>query len=298
MMNREPLSVCASRLRQDGVVFLPGALSAAELAQAEKLFEWSMAHPTASACQFYENSGGGRFYQDLCNPEAALAYREFLCGSPVADLVAALWGAEEVWFLYEQIFLKEGAAARRTPWHQDSPYLALEGQQIAVMWINFDPVRQDESLEFARGTHLGTLYDGSSFNPEDDTSPIYAHGLPRLPDIEAARGDWDIVSFPIAPGDVVVFHPRILHGGAPTREGERRRTLSLRFFGADAVYAERPEPAPAPLVAGLHEGLRSGDPFRHPAFPRLRPPSRDFERIPRVAGHQRALKNRIQREQP
>ncbi len=291
---REPLAICAGRLREEGVVYLPQILDVATLEKASALFDWSIAHPTPSACRFYE-SETGNFYQDLCHPEAARTYREFLSYSSIADLVAALWKSPEVWFLYEQIFLKEGPAMRRTPWHQDSPYLALEGEQIAVLWINFDAVSKENSLEFVRGSHRGTLYDGSAFDAQDDTTPIYAHGLPRLPDIEADRAAWDIVSWAITPGDVVVFHPSMLHGGAPTAEGVRRRTLSLRFFGEDARYATRPDPAPAPLVAGLHDTLRAGDPFRHPAFPKLRPRPAGFEAIPRRAGHAQALRAQMQK---
>ncbi len=282
------LSGQAAELREQGVVYLPGALDASTVAAARELFDWSRAHPTASACRFYEREDG-IFYQDLCHPEAALAYRELLSESAIPDLVSGLWQAPDVWFLYEQIFLKEGRAMRRTPWHQDSPYLALDGERIAVMWISFDAVFREQSLEFVRGSHLGPLYDGSAFDAADDTHPIYAQGLPRLPDIEATRADWDIVSFAVVPGDVVVFHPRTLHGGAAT-SGARRRTLSLRFFGDDAVYAVRPAPAPAPLVAGLHESLSAGQPFRHPAFPRLRPAPAGFEDIPGVPGHQRSLR--------
>jgi hypothetical protein len=291
---REPLSILSHRLREEGVVYLPQLFDSSHLAQAEALFNWSIAHPTPSSCKFYEgDSGHGTFYQDLCNPEAALEYRDFLVNSPLAEVIAALWGSPEVWFLYEQIFLKQGPAARRTPWHQDAPYLALDGEQIAVAWINFDPVPQEASLEFVRGSHKGTLYDGSAFDAGDDTAPIYAHGLPRLPDIEADRAAWDIVSWAVTPGDVVIFHPAILHGGAPTADGVRRRTLSLRFFGSDARYASRPEPAPAPLVPGLHDTLKPGDPFRHIAFPRLRPTPRGFDEIPRVAGHARGLRERV-----
>lgn len=281
-------------LAQDGVVHLPGALDTATLELAERLFEWSVAHPTESACRFYEG-GEGRFYQDLCNPGAALAYRELLEHGCVADLVGALWNAPDVWFLYEQVFLKDGAAMRRTPWHQDTPYLALDGERVAVMWISFDAVDAAHSLEFVRGSHRGPLFDGSAFDEGDDTAPIYAHGLPRLPDIEAHRADYDIVSFAVEPGDVVVFHPSTLHGGAPTEAGTRRRTLSLRFFGDDAVYATRPDPAPAPLVAGLHDALEPGAPFRHPAFPKLRPTPAGFDTLPGSAGaHAEGLKNRIQ----
>lgn len=283
----------AQTLRDDGVVFLPGALDAATLGLARDCFEWSRTHPTASACTFYENERG-TFYQDLCHPAAAHAYRRLLTDTAIPDLVAGLWQAPAVWFLYEQIFLKEGEAMRRTPWHQDAPYLALDGEHIAVMWISFDPVAREHSLEFVRGSHRGPLYDGSAFDPADDTTPIYAHGLPRLPDIEANRAAYDIVSFAVEPGDVVVFHPAILHGGAGTLNGTRRRTLSLRFFGDDAVYATRPEPAPAPLVAGLHDSLRAGDPFRHPAFPRLRPTPAGFDAIPGSELSTSALLQRVQ----
>ena len=284
----------AAALRDDGVVCIQGALSAAQLSEVRGAYEWSLAHPTKSACEFYPQEPG-RFYQDLCHPEAAFAYREVLEKSPLADIIAALWQREKVWFLYEQVFLKEGGAMRRTPWHQDSPYLALDGDELAVMWINFDPVAQSQSLEFVRGSHRGPLYNGSAFDETDDTSPIYSHGLPRLPDIEADRSAWDIVSFAINPGDIVVFHPAMLHGGAPTTTA-RRRTLSLRFFGEKAVYAARPDPAPAPLTAGLHESLKPGDPFRHPAFPQLRPSPQGFDEIPRDDGHGRPLAAQIRAE--
>jgi ectoine hydroxylase-related dioxygenase (phytanoyl-CoA dioxygenase family) len=281
----------AVAFRADGVVCIQDALSAGELSECRRGFEWSLAHPTKSACEFYPNEPG-RFYQDLCHPEAAFAYRNVLENSPVADIVASLWQREAVWFLYEQVFLKEGGAMRRTPWHQDSPYLALNGDELAVMWINFDPVAQSQSLEFVRGSHRGPLYNGSAFDETDDTSPIYGHGLPRLPDIEADRSAWDSVSFEVNPGDVVVFHPAMLHGGAPTTTA-RRRTLSLRFFGEEAVYAARPDPAPAPLTAGLHDCLKPGDRFRHPAFPRLRPSPEGFDEIPRDDGHGRSLASQI-----
>jgi hypothetical protein len=68
----------------------------------------------------------------------------------------------------------------------------------------------------------------------------------------------------------VLFHPATLHGGAPTHRGTRRRTLTLRFFGHDAYYDQRPGPA-GPRVSGLHGRMKQGDPFRDPLFPKLLP---------------------------
>ena len=277
-MNRNAVRELADQFRDDGVVCVRDALDSRSLALAQAAFDWSLAHPSPAANRY--GGGEGTFYQDLANPKAPPAYRRLLEESCAADIAAALWQTPDVWFMYEQVFLKEGGESRRTPWHQDSSYLPIDGSNIAVMWISFDRVAKDDSLEFVRGSHRGTLYDGSRFDPDDDTAPIYGDGsLPRLPDIEAERARWDIVSWGVEPGDVLVFHTGVLHGGAPTHRGYRRRTLSLRFFGADAVYALRPGMAgrarpvddpEASVFRRVAAALAPGDPLRHPGFPKLR----------------------------
>ncbi|MGE0484511.1 MAG: SDR family NAD(P)-dependent oxidoreductase [Gammaproteobacteria bacterium] len=246
----ERVAAAAADYRRDGVACLTGVLDEETQARVREVYAWSLAHPTPSGCQMFAGTDGA-FYQDLSHPAAAHAYRSLLTESIIADIAAVLWDAPEVWFLYEQIWLKEAGTARRTPWHQDTPYLAVEGDHVAVFWINLDAVPAAQSLEFVRGSWRGTLYDGSAFDAADDTAPVYGTGLPRLPDIEADRAAWDIVRWDVGPADVIVFHPSTLHGGGATRDGVRRRTLSLRLFGRDAVFAARPGLAPAPLVAGL-----------------------------------------------
>jgi len=255
---------------RDGVVHLPGALEPAALAQALAAYEWSLAHPGPGASRIRQASDA-TFYNDLFNPDCLTGYREMLQASPLPALVAEIWGSPDVWFMYEQVFLKEGGEARRTPWHQDSSYLTIAGPHLAVAWIAFDPVAQPDSLEFVRGSHRGVLYNGSRFELGDDTAPLHPGSpLPRLPDIEADRAAWDIVSWAVGPGDVILFHPAMLHGGAPTRPGNRRRTLTLRFFGDEAFYDPRAGSA-GPPISGFHQRMRAGDRFRDPAFLKLRP---------------------------
>jgi len=256
---------------RDGVVLLPRALDDAALAEALAAWEWSVAHPGPAASRIASHAAEATFYQDLFNPRCLEGYAAMLRASPLPVVIADIWGSPDVWFMYEQVFLKEGGEARRTPWHQDSSYLTIAGQHLAVAWITFDRASAAESLEFVRGSHRGVLYNGSSFKLGDDTAPLHPNAaMPRLPDIEADRGAHDIVSFSVEPGDVVLFHPSMLHGGAPTRPGQRRRTLTLRFFGDDAVYDERPGPA-GPRMDGFHKGLKTGDTFRHPSFLKLNP---------------------------
>jgi ectoine hydroxylase-related dioxygenase (phytanoyl-CoA dioxygenase family) len=265
----------------DGVVLIRGALDADAMRCAEQAFQWSLEHPGPGARPVLDGKAGA-FYQDHANPAAFAAYRELLCTTGLADLIGDVMGSEAVWLLYEQIWLKEHGDTLRTPWHQDLPYVPMAGTHLATAWINLDTVPLDRSLELVRGSHRGPLYNPTAFDPDDPRAAMFdADTWPSLPDLDAERDRWPIVSWAVAPGDVVVFHPAILHGGAATRAGERRRTISLRFFGDDATCAARPE-------SGLHDIDRltrddgrgdpmvamamqpAGSPFRHPAFPRLR----------------------------
>lgn len=253
---------------RDGVVPLHGALAPDQLAAALAAWDWSLARPGPRASRIRQATEG-TFYNDLFNPDCLTGYREMLEASPLPAQVAKLWGHGPVWFMYEQVFLKEGEAARRTPWHQDSSYLTIAGPDLAVVWIPFEPLPAEASLEFIRGSHRGPLFNGSRFELGDDTAPLHPQSaLPRLPDIEADRAAHDIVSWAVEPGDVIVFHPQILHGGAATSGGARRRTLTLRFFGEDSVYDPRDGGA-GPPISGFHKRMKAGEPFRDPSFLQL-----------------------------
>jgi ectoine hydroxylase-related dioxygenase (phytanoyl-CoA dioxygenase family) len=262
--------------RRDGVVHLRGALDADILARFEATYEASLRIPSPSLTKFYPESGG-TFIQDLANTRFWTEWAETLRASVIPDVVAELWGAESVWLYYEQIFLKEGGRTRRTPWHQDSSYLPVTLEQVANVWISFDPVSKDDALEFVRGSHRDVMYSPSAFDADDDTAPLDPQApLPRLPDIEAARGEWDIVSWAVEPGDLIIFDIGLLHGGAATTPGRRRRTVALRCFGdltrlqARGPMSHQPEDD-APDLVKIHAEIGPGQPLAtHRSFPRLR----------------------------
>ena len=94
--------------RRDGAVFLKGALDAYALEETLKAFDWSLTHPGPGASKIRQHDGTALFYQDLYNPGCLEAYRHMLETTNVADITAAVWGSPDVWFMYEQVFLKEG----------------------------------------------------------------------------------------------------------------------------------------------------------------------------------------------
>lgn len=249
-------------LERDGVVNLKGALTATAFAKVEAAVEWSLANPSPTAVNFYPKEPA-RFFEDRGHKHAALVRDVGL-----DSIMAALWGVDDLWYMGEQLFLKDGGAARRTPWHQDTSYLRMMGSQLVACWISLDPLPKENCLEFVRGSHKGTLYNGSAFSAADDTAPLYKQSkLPRLPDIQASREAFDILAWDVDPGDVIVFHLGVLHGGAGTAPGLRRRTISMRFMGPDVVFDGRPrdelgaQEGNDAALGSVYAGLSHGAPF-------------------------------------
>lgn len=266
--------------RRNGVVWWQGALDRSALQLAHDAFQWSLDHPGPGAREVLGGSEGA-FYQDHANPQSWPHYRALICETGLAERIAGLLASEGLWLLYEQIWLKEGAGKSRTPWHQDLPYIPLAGHQLATVWIPLDPVTQAASLEFVPGSHAQPLYNPTAFDARDPAAAMFERGVwPELPDIDADRAAWPILAQSMEPGDIAVFHPAILHGGAGTASGVRRRTISLRFFGDDAHCDPRPCAGVAPIdrmdaggdldpMAAMARQPR-GTPFRHAGFPRVR----------------------------
>ena len=253
-----------SKFAEDGVVHLPGILNAAWLAEAEAAWRWSLDNPSEMATPL---TPGSSARQDLCNPQALPRYTPLLTDSPLKQVAAELMCSNNVWFMYEQVFHKVESGNPRTPWHQDTSYLSAEGSDLLALWISFEAVPASAALEFVRGSHHGPLYNTTRFDPDDPTLPIFkSDTLASLPNIEANRSEFDIVSFATAPGDVIAFHTSVLHGGGATNHTTpERRTLTLRFFGDNATFAERPGPA-GPFYGDIHSHIQPGQPFRHPRF--------------------------------
>ncbi len=251
---------------------MPQVLTTESLGLAHAAYQWSLDHPGPGAGDIPSKTSG-TFYQDLANPDAFEIYATLIHHSDIRSILKRLFRGQHAWFMYEQVFKKQGGETRRTPWHQDTPYLPVRGDDLAVLWISFDTLDSYGTLEFVEQSHRQTLYDGSAFDPDDDTLGLYNDpAYPRLPDIESNRSNFDIVAFPVEPGDVVIFHPSVLHGGGPTRVNQTRRTLSLRFFGDDAVVAARPgADIPKKSVHPLNQvsGERDGSLFRHEGFPQI-----------------------------
>lgn len=215
------------QFREDGVVVLRGALEHTCLQMIDQGIARNLKVPGPFAVRYYEGTER-EFLMDMCNWFCIPEYRMLCSDSPLVDYVADLLDTQELRMFYDQIFVREGGREKRMPWHQDSTWWVTSGMQIAAVWMTNAHIPVDQALEFVKGSHRGPTYAGTMFAADDGVAPYYQDlSFEPLPDIQADRERFDIVSFETQPGDVIVFHPNMLHGGSAS-EGPRL-TLSIRM---------------------------------------------------------------------
>jgi hypothetical protein len=267
---------------EDGAVLIEGFLKPEQLARCRAAYDWCVANPGPLAVELFAGTEK-ETHNENANPRAAELLNELVGSIPFGELFADLWGSKQVWYFAEEVFLKKNGKGGRTPWHQDTSYLPWAGRHWANAWISFEAVPQANALEMIKGSHRGVLYDGTNFlDAEDPTAPLHGgDALPRLPDIEAERrtnpNKYDVLSWASQPGDMVVLHPGMLHGGAPVDQTFRdRHTLVLRFFGDDSFFRSLPTHSDSGyttagvLFVDQLGHLKDGEQFRASCFKQLR----------------------------
>lgn len=264
-MNRRPLNPITeadvTAYERDGVVRLRGMFDADWIEFMGEAVDAAMAAPGPFVEEYTAADGTGRFFGDLDVAQRHPAFRKFVQESPAAEIAGRIMDASKVNFFYDQLLVKEPGTAARTPWHQDQPYWAVSGRQVASVWTPFDPVPAEVSVEYVAGSHTWPEYSPYHFA---DGSPYADTGLPMLPDIEAERDRHRILSFALEPGDCLVFQAMIVHGAPGNRSANRRRALATRWCGDDARYCIRRGEVAIPTS---DPGLRHGDVLDCPMFP-------------------------------
>src|SRR4029077_4308765 len=92
---------------RDGVVHLPGMFDAAWVERLRVAIERAMARPSAMAADFNAPGTPGRFFGDMFMWTWDDDFRAAVFDSPAPAIAAALMGAREVAFFYDQLFVKE-----------------------------------------------------------------------------------------------------------------------------------------------------------------------------------------------
>lgn len=255
--------------RRDGVILLRGVFTD-WIELLRRGVERNMEKPGPFGREYLQDGQAGRFFGDYCNWSRIDEYRRFLFDSPAAAIAAELMQSNSVRIFHEHVLVKEPGTDKITPWHHDQPYYCVDGRKVLSMWIPLDPVDAATCPEFVAGSHdwdrwfLPRKFSGIDYDHDDSR-------LESMPDIDARRGDYDIRSWSLEPGDAIAFHFLTVHGAPSNLSATRRRRgFAARWLGDDAVYAERSGEI-SPPFPGLEQRLRPGEPMDADEFPLVFP---------------------------
>lgn len=257
-------SATVDAFQSDGATVLRGVF-ANWIDKLRAGIERNMAEPGPFQRIYTPAGGTGRFVGDYCNWARIPEYRSFVFESPAGSIAAELMGSKTARFFHEHILVKEPGTREVTPWHHDQPYYCVDGSKVASLWIPLDPVPKDVCVEFVAGSHRW----GRWFRPRKFNGVAYDHtsdSLEDMPDINAHRGDYRLLSWDLEPGDAIAFHFLTVHGAPGNLSTNRRRAFAARWLGDDAVYARRSGEI-SPPFPGLDARLRPGEPLAAEEFP-------------------------------
>ncbi|MEM1156328.1 MAG: phytanoyl-CoA dioxygenase family protein [Pseudomonadota bacterium] len=251
----------------DGVVPLRGVISPEQLDKLATAIEDDIREPGP----FYHGyeSEEGRFHGNMRLWETHPVFREICLESGMPAIAQAFFGSQKINLLYDQLFVKEAAMGQRTRWHNDQPYWPIKGWQVLSLWIALDKTTSENGrLEFVRGSHRwGRWFQPETFGKTQSINQYERNpDFEDIPDIEAHRDSYDIISWDLEPGDVYLFHAMTVHGaGGNALQTRRRRGYTVRYVGDDVVYDYRPGLS-QPLVC---EELTQGGPLDSERYPVL-----------------------------
>src|SRR5450631_1107809 len=138
--------------RRDGAVCLR-AVFAEWVDTIAAGIERNMREPGPYAADSVRSGEAGRFFDDYCNWQRIPEFRQLVERSPAAEIAARIMGSQSAQFFHDHVLVKEPGTQKPTPWHQDTPYYFVEGEQTVSFWIPVDPVR-GATLRLIRGSHL------------------------------------------------------------------------------------------------------------------------------------------------
>ena len=102
------------------------------------------------------NDNTGRFFEDYCNWERIMEFKDCIFNSPAAQIFTEATNSKLAQIFHEHIFIKEPGTNKETPWHQDMPYYCVDGNDTGSFWIPLDEVDKKNNLQLILGSHKWT----------------------------------------------------------------------------------------------------------------------------------------------
>lgn len=220
-----------SKFEEDGYVFLPGFLSAEEVALVNQKLAWFIENvvPGLPAHDvFYEDKGDPATLKQIMHVSDYEPYfAPMLHDSKFSEIAAELLQEQVVPRILEY-FNKPPKIGKPTPPHQDGYYFMLKPARAVTMWMALEDVDQANGcVRYVRGSHKKGMRQHGRTQTLGFSQGITDFGLPE--DVQ------NEVAFPARPGDLLIHDSLTIHRADGNQTPDRtRKALGFIYFGESA----------------------------------------------------------------
>ena len=212
-----------ARYQRDGAVLIKGALRPEALGLLETGVEEVHRELGKRYTSVSSPSGEGQTVVREYVSQDSPALRALLASGVIGEIGAALMQTSSAQLVLDQVFYKTKGPIVPTPWHQDTPFLRVRGNELIRLWFPCDYSPRELSVQVVRGSHRwNVVYNTSGDKPNEtmivasgsksDPNGVGDAYLPPLPDVARYRDSFDILRWDVEPGEAIAFQGHMLHG--------------------------------------------------------------------------------------
>lgn len=213
----------------DGYLILREVIDAALIAEASDHVTWLQErHPELRGEELtHELVASDPFWVRLVSDDRLLDIAEIFVGPDIA--------------LFASHYIsKPPYSGQPVLWHQDGAYWPLDPMNVVTLWLAVDhSVPENGCLRVIPGSHRGELH---ALRQRHDTNSVL--GSESATDVDESQA----VDMILAPGDVEVHHPKIMHGSNANTSPRRRCGLTIRYIPTSTRIVTEQQPYASALL--------------------------------------------------
>jgi len=141
-------------------------------------------------------------------------------------------------------------------WHQDAAYWPLKPMEVVTLWLAVDHATPENGcMRVIPGSHHREVHE-----LREITAIESVLGSESATEVDESQA----VDIALAPGDVEVHHPRILHASSANTSARRRCGLTIRYIPTSTRITSELQPYPSAILLRGEPGVNKYQPW--PAF--------------------------------
>lgn len=214
---------------RDGYMIFREVLDAGLVQEASAHIDWLLArNPDLSA----ESLGHTLMTTD--------AFWVRLISDPRLLDIAARFIGDDIALFASHYICKPPYSGRPVLWHQDGAFWPLDPMEVVTLWLAVDhSTPENGCVRLIPGTHTGEVY---GLRPNTSVDNVLS-----------AESDTDVdeslaVDMVLAPGDVEVHHPGMVHGSNANTSPNRRAGLTIRYIPTSTRITAPEQPYPSAFL--------------------------------------------------